>query len=143
MFIFGSLIFFICTGTWFKYRLMIFLQTVTFIFYFYLGNCRRWDKNIVTIYFWIAPWKLRFYYNMVRIWPFVQLYKARGLSDNAGILLGASEVSANLYCNSRTSVLGRLRDYLRLLMWRTLLRLLWSITIKIFCMQIFSQKMPF
>ena len=31
-------------------------------------------------------------------------------------VLGASEVSANLYCNSRTSVLGRLRDYLRLLM---------------------------
>ena len=30
--------------------------------------------------------------------------------------MGASEVSANLYCNSRTSVLGRLRDYLRLLM---------------------------
>ena len=29
---------------------------------------------------------------------------------------GASEVSANLYCNSRTSVLGRMRDYLRLLM---------------------------
>ena len=35
-------------------------------------------------------------------------------------LLGASEVSANLYCNSRTSVLERLRDYLRLLMGRTL-----------------------
>ena len=35
------------------------------------------------------------------------------------ILLGASEVSANLYCNSRTSVLGRLRDYLRLLMKRS------------------------
>ena len=29
-----------------------------------------------------------------------------------GIVLGASEVSANLYCNSRTFVLGRLRDYL-------------------------------
>ena len=26
-------------------------------------------------------------------------------------VLGASEVSAILYCNSRTSVLGRLRDY--------------------------------
>ena len=37
-------------------------------------------------------------------------------------LMGASEVSANLYCNSRTSVLGRLRDYLRLFMGRTLLR---------------------
>ena len=35
-------------------------------------------------------------------------------------ILGASEVSANLYYNSRTSVLGRLRDYLRLLMGRTL-----------------------
>ena len=35
-------------------------------------------------------------------------------------LLDASEVSANLYCNSRTSVLGRLRDYLRLLIGRTL-----------------------
>ena len=35
-------------------------------------------------------------------------------------LMGASEVSANLYCNLRTSVLGRLRDYLRLLMGRTL-----------------------
>ena len=35
-------------------------------------------------------------------------------------LMGASEVSANLYCNSRTSVLGRLRDYLRLFMGRTL-----------------------
>ena len=31
-------------------------------------------------------------------------------------VLGTSEVSANLYCNSRTSVLGRLRDYLRILM---------------------------
>ena len=37
-------------------------------------------------------------------------------------LLGAPEVSANVYCNSRTSVLGRLRDYLRLLMGRTLPR---------------------
>ena len=35
-------------------------------------------------------------------------------------VLGASEVSANLYCYSRTSVLGGLRDYLRLLMGRTL-----------------------
>ena len=35
------------------------------------------------------------------------------------LLLGASEISANLYCNSRT-VLGRLRDYLRLLMRRAL-----------------------
>ena len=34
-------------------------------------------------------------------------------------LLGASEVSANLHCNLRTSVLGRLRDYLRLLMKRS------------------------
>ena len=33
-------------------------------------------------------------------------------------VLCASEVSANLYRNSRTSVLGRLRDYLRLLMKR-------------------------
>ena len=31
-------------------------------------------------------------------------------------ILGASEVSATLYCNSRTSALGWLRDYLRLLM---------------------------
>ena len=38
-------------------------------------------------------------------------------------ILGASIVSANLYCNSRTSVLGKLRDYLRLLMWRTLFHL--------------------
>ena len=29
---------------------------------------------------------------------------------------GDPEVSANLYCNSRASVLGRLRDYLRKLM---------------------------
>ena len=36
------------------------------------------------------------------------------------ILLVASEVSANLYCNSHTCVLGRLRDYLRLLMKRAL-----------------------
>ena len=36
------------------------------------------------------------------------------------ILLGASKVSANLYCNSRASVLGRLRDYyLRLLIKRS------------------------
>ena len=35
-------------------------------------------------------------------------------------ILGASEVSANLYCNSRASVLGRLRDYLWLLIGRTL-----------------------
>ena len=35
------------------------------------------------------------------------------------LILGASEVNqANLYCTSRTSVLGRLRDYLRLLMKR-------------------------
>ena len=34
-------------------------------------------------------------------------------------VLGASEVSANLYCNSRTSVLGRSGDYLRLLMKRS------------------------
>ena len=34
-------------------------------------------------------------------------------------LLGSSEVSVNLYCNSRTSVLGRLRDYLRILMKRS------------------------
>ena len=34
-------------------------------------------------------------------------------SRNARNLLGASEVSGNLYCNLRTSVLGRLRDYLR------------------------------
>ena len=31
-------------------------------------------------------------------------------------ILGDPEVSANLYCNLRTSVLWRLRDYLRLLM---------------------------
>ena len=36
-----------------------------------------------------------------------------------GIILGVPEVSANLYCNSHTSVLGRLRDYLRLLMKRS------------------------
>ena len=35
------------------------------------------------------------------------------------LVLGASEVSANLYYNSRPSVLGRLRDYLRLLMKRS------------------------
>ena len=36
-------------------------------------------------------------------------------------ILGVSQVSANLYCNSRTSVLGKLRDYLRLLMKRSVL----------------------
>ena len=36
------------------------------------------------------------------------------------IILGDLEVSANLYCNSRASVLWRLRDYLRLLMVHTL-----------------------
>ena len=35
-------------------------------------------------------------------------------------LLGDPEVSANLYSSSRTSVLLRLRDYLRLLKGRTL-----------------------
>ena len=35
-------------------------------------------------------------------------------------LLGDPELTANLYCNSCTSVLWRLRDYLRLLMVRTL-----------------------
>ena len=35
-------------------------------------------------------------------------------------LLCDSEVSANLYCNTRKSLLGRLRDYLRLLMGHTL-----------------------
>ena len=39
------------------------------------------------------------------------LYKMEHYLD----ILGASEVSANLYCNSRTFVLGRLRDYFRLL----------------------------
>ena len=34
-------------------------------------------------------------------------------------VLGASEISANLFCNSRTYVLERLRDYLRLLMNRS------------------------
>ena len=34
---------------------------------------------------------------------------------------GGSELSANLYCNSRTSVLGRLSDYLRLLMKRSVI----------------------
>ena len=42
----------------------------------------------------------------------------------SGTVLGASEVSANLYCNSRTSVLGRLRDYLRLLMGRRYLSII-------------------
>ena len=37
-------------------------------------------------------------------------------------ILGASVVSANLYCNSRTSVLGRLRDYLWLLIKLSVLR---------------------
>ena len=34
-------------------------------------------------------------------------------------VLGVPEVSANLYCNSRTSVLEGLHDYLRLLMKRS------------------------
>ena len=37
------------------------------------------------------------------------------------MVLGASEVSANLYCNSRISVLERLHDYLQLLMKRSVL----------------------
>ena len=37
-----------------------------------------------------------------------------GNSDLGDQVLDASEVNANMYCNSRTSVLGRLRDYLRL-----------------------------
>ena len=37
------------------------------------------------------------------------------------MVLGDPEVSANLYCNSRTTVLGRFHDYLRLLMGRTLI----------------------
>ena len=40
-------------------------------------------------------------------------------SSSLHYILGASEVSANMYCNSRTSVLGRLRNYLRLLMKRS------------------------
>ena len=47
-------------------------------------------------------------FNYVSLYIYIYLY-----------ILGASEVSANLYCNSRTSVLGRLRDYLRLLMKRS------------------------
>ena len=46
-----------------------------------------------------------------------QSNKSCSLARNCKVL-GAPEVSANLYCNSRTSVLGRLRDYLRLLMKR-------------------------
>ena len=49
------------------------------------------------------------------------LYHSKNINkkDHMSRLLGASEVSANLYCNSRTSVLGRSRDYLRLLMKRS------------------------
>ena len=43
---------------------------------------------------------------------------------NIQYLLGASEVSANLYCNSRSSVLGRLRDHLPLLMKRSVISIL-------------------
>ena len=42
-------------------------------------------------------------------------------------ILSASEVSANLYCNSLTSVLGRLRDYLRLLMKRSVTDAVYSL----------------
>ena len=31
---------------------------------------REKKKNRETIWFWIAPWQLRFCYDMVRIWPF-------------------------------------------------------------------------
>ena len=51
-------------------------------------------------------------------------------------VLGASEVSANMFCNSRTSVLGRLRNYLRLLMGRTLcvqiLKLVYCLNLTLF-----------
>ena len=50
-------------------------------------------QNIINIYFLCLSWSIN--------------------------TLGASEVSANLYCNSHTSVLGRLRDYLRLLLKRS------------------------
>ena len=49
----------------------------------------------------------------------IPLYTPPPIMKTIMNVLGASEVSANLYCNSRTSVLGRLRDW-RLLMGRTL-----------------------
>ena len=46
----------------------------------------------------------------------VQSLSTHSLAD----ILDASEVNGNLYCNSRTSVLERLRDYLRLLIGRVI-----------------------
>ena len=56
---------------------------------------------------------------LARPYPF---FLSRYLPANLPYILGASKVSSNLYCNSRTSVLGRLRDYLRLLMKRSVYR---------------------
>ena len=75
-------------------------------------------------------------YSGRRLWIFrsyhlrntlIQLFLNNGCSTPYSVhqgfgsgVLGDPEVSANLYCNSRTSVLWRLRDYLRLVMGRTL-----------------------
>ena len=66
-------------------------------------NCLRlfiWKPTFIQIFQLLRPWIITYH-----CWVYH--------------LLGASEVSANLYCNSRTSVLGRLRDYSRLLMKRS------------------------
>ena len=50
----------------------------------------------------------------------IQLFSAEPNTEQTFLhhILGASEVRANLYCNSRTSALGRLHDYLRFHMKR-------------------------
>ena len=67
----------------------------------------------------VHPWESG--YNSINFRQDLQLCKVIYKTNFLDPLhvLGASEVSVNLYCNTRTSVLGRLRDYLRLLMKRS------------------------
>ena len=66
--------------------------------------------------------KPSFYVAMPQLFSASYIFISLTLFNVITELLGASEVSANLYCNSRTSVLWRLRDYLRLLMKRSVFR---------------------
>ena len=50
------------------------------------------------------------------------ILKVNSIHNCRPYVLGASDVNANLYCNSRTSVLRRLRDSLRLLMKRSVIK---------------------
>ena len=75
---------------------------------------------ICILYMYVCIYLCSMNFGTIRTLTHNQRDRGRAYVQKYNKLLSASEVSANLYCNSRTSVLGRLRDYLRLLMGRTL-----------------------